>query len=137
MAGMNAGKRRMINRDEIELAKAYKRRPMPKDIRYPREGEIYESIEDVTVTYMTSHHAPFTGGGKAVLPKGEQVRVYKPDNDRPDGVYCNPLRYDELHEQIVPAEERANEYYSNYYFSIDTITLNKSFRLVGGGPAGT
>ncbi len=55
----------------------------------------------------------------------------------PVSVYASPLRYEELHELIVPAEERANEYYSNYYFNIDTITLNKSFRLVGGGQAVT
>ena len=134
MAEMTAGKRRMINHDEIELAKAYRRRLMPKGIRYPREGEVYESVEDVTIRYMTAHQAPFTGGGEAVLPKGERVRVLKPIDDKPVGVYCDPLRYEELHERIVPAEERANEYYCNYYFSIDTIMLNKSFRLVGSDP---
>src|SRR4051812_19434951 len=98
MAEINAGKRRIINGDEIELAKAYQRRLMSKDIRYPCEGEVYESIEDVTVTYMTAHYAPFTGGGKAVLPKGERVRVCKPSNHKPLSVYCDPLRYEELHE---------------------------------------
>lgn len=135
LAELTAGKRRMIHRDEIELARAYQRRIMPAGIRYPREGEVYEAIEDVTISYMTSHYAPFTGGGKAVLPKGERVRVSKPIENQPVGVYCDPLRYDRLHDLIVPAEERANECYSGYYLSIDTPTLNKSFRLVAGVPA--
>ena len=103
---------------------------MPKDIRYPRDGEVYEALEDFPISYMTAHHAPYTGGGKAVLPKGEKVRVCKPVREKPISVYCDPLRYDELHEIIVPLAERENERYSNYYFSIKTVELNASFRLV-------
>lgn len=135
-AEMKAGTRRIVSREELELAKALTRRRMPTGLRYPRGGEVYEATTDVVVTYMTAHHAPFTGGGKAMLPRGERVRVSGFAGERPISVYCDPLRYDALHQQIVPAEERANAYYSNYYLCIETVALNRSFRRIDGGAAG-
>ena len=125
----------MIVADEIQLARAYERRRLPKNIRFPRTGDIYQAIDTIEINYLTAHHAPFTGGGKAMLPKGEQVRVYKISDDRPISVYCDPMRYDELHSLIVPAEERENPYYSNYYFWIETTKLVDSFELVACGLA--
>ena len=130
LAELQAGKRAEISGEEIELAKAYQKRQIPAGIRFPRAGEIYEAVRDFEVQYMTAHFAPFTGGGKAVLPKGERVRVCEPSDPRPLGVYCDPLNYDALHERIVPAEEQAHERYNGYYLSIDTVDLNRSFRLV-------
>ena len=130
MAELQAGKRTEISGEEVELAKAYQRRQIPPGIRFPKAGEIYEAIGDFEVHYMTAHCAPFTGGGRSVLPKGERVRVCEPSNPEPLGVYCDPLNYDALHERIVPAKERAHERYEGYYLSIDTVDLNRSFTLV-------
>ena len=77
---------------------------MAKELRYPREGEIYEALEDVAVSYMTHYFdLPYTGGGAATLPKGERVCVSHCRGDKPAGVYCDPLRYQELQEKIVAA----------------------------------
>ncbi len=40
------------------------------------------------------------------------------------------LNFDALRERIVSSEERAHERYSGYYLSIDTVDLNRCFRLV-------
>jgi hypothetical protein len=53
-------------------------------------------------------------------------------NDKPIGVYCDPLRYDELHSKIVSEEERDDPTYNGYYFFIKTVDLNQGFRLVTG-----
>ncbi|EEF58926.1 hypothetical protein [Pedosphaera parvula] len=130
MAELQAGKRTEISGEEVELAKAYQRRRMASDIRFPKAGEIYEAIGDFEVHYMTAHCAPFTGGGRSILPKGERVRVCEPSNPEPLCVYCDPLSYEALHERIVSAEERAHERYEGYYFNIDTVDLNRFFRFV-------
>jgi hypothetical protein len=130
MVELQTGKRTEISGQEIELAKAYQRRQMSPGIRFPKTGEIYEAIDDFTVHYMTAHSAPFTGGGRSVLPKGERVRVGEASGLEPLGVYCDPLNYDALHDRIVPAEERAHEQYESYYLSIDTVDLNRYFRLI-------
>ena len=130
MAEMNAGKRSHISGDEIVFAHEYERRHLPAGLRFPKKGEGYEATVDFKVHYMTSHHAPFTGGGFAILPQGERVRVESVSHAKPIGVYCEPLRYDELQDKIVTAEERADPCYSGYYFSIKTVDLNRCFRAV-------
>ena len=106
---------------------------MASDLRYPREGEVYEAIEDVPVGYMTHYfNLPYTGGGNATLSMGEQVRVSYVRGDKPVGVYCNPLRYEELHQKIVGLDERSHGMYRGYCLAINTELLNKSFKLVAG-----
>ena len=125
-----SGKRVQILAEEMDLAIAYSRSRLPSGLRFPKKDEIYEAREDFKVLYMTAHCAPFTGGGKAVLPKGERVKVCEPSHQKPLNVYCDPLNYDALHELIVSAEERAVETYSGYYLSISTMDLNRYFILV-------
>lgn len=132
MAEMKAGKRSAISGDELDLAREFERRQIPTGLRFPKEGDIYEALIDFNVNYMTSHHAPFSGGGHAVLPQGERIRVARVAHEKPIGVCCDPLRYDELHSKIVSEEEREAPTYDGYYFSIDTVDLNKNFRLVAG-----
>ena len=110
---------------------------MASDLRYPREGEVYEAIEDAPVGYMTHYfNLPYTGGDDATLPKGERVRVSYARGENPVGVYCDPLRYEELHEKIVGPEERGNEMYRGYYLAININVLTKSFKLVAGDAVG-
>ncbi|MBL8826366.1 MAG: hypothetical protein JNM18_05235 [Planctomycetaceae bacterium] len=127
---LKAGSRLEIVREEIDRAVEYAHLQWARDLRFPKEGEIYEAISDTKIQYMTSHHAPYTGGGEAVLAKGERVRVSSVSHEKPIGVYCDPLRYDELHEEIVSEEERNYPSYDGYYFSIDTVDLNRFFRIV-------
>ncbi len=44
-------------------------------MRFPRNGEVYEAIEDTPVRFLTHWRAPFTDGGEGVLPQGTRVRV--------------------------------------------------------------
>ena len=93
---------------------------------------MYEALRDVSVSYITGWwDIPYTGGGRAVFPKGERLRVTQVGPGRePAGAYCDPLRYDALHEQIVPAVERADPLYVRYCLSVDTADLNGAFRSV-------
>ena len=129
MEELDSGKRSVITEIESELAREYTQSLLPNDIRYPKEGDIYTSIQDYEIDYMTAHNAPYTGGGKSILPKGESIKISKPISEKPIGVYCDPINYDKLHDQIVSKEDLENPYYSNYYFSIDTVDLNKYFKL--------
>jgi hypothetical protein len=104
---------------------------LPEGARYPREGYIYEATDDVPIMYLTHYFdLPYTGGGDAILPKGERVRVAHVRGEKPLGVSCDPLRYDELHARIVSEEERASDLYRGYHLAITTADLNTSFRLV-------
>ena len=95
---------------------------------------MYEATVDVRVPYLTYYFdLPYTGGGDAVLPKGERVRVSYARGERPLGVYGDPLRYDELHGKIVAADERASKLYRGYYLALYTATIVTSFRLISGG----
>jgi hypothetical protein len=91
----------------------------------------------VRVDYLTHYFdLPYTGGGEAVLPQGERVRVGYARGERPTGVYCDPLHDDELHARIVAEQERSNEMYRAYSLAIDTVVLNRSFKLIAEGGAG-
>jgi hypothetical protein len=84
-----------------------------------RKGQRYRSIVPLQVIAMTSWAAPFTGGEKRVLPAGEEFVI---SNDPPEGataVYCDPVRYEELHAQFVPTRDRQSKRYTGYYLCID------------------
>ncbi|PCJ53307.1 MAG: hypothetical protein COA79_22945 [Planctomycetota bacterium] len=117
----------LVNHEEIIKQKNDLRSSFPKDLIYPKDGEVYISTCDFKIDYLTSHNAPFTGGDKAILPKGEQIKIRKPIEDQPINVYCDPINYDKIHNNIVTKEERSNPTYDGYYFSIDTIDLYNHF----------
>jgi hypothetical protein len=53
-------------------------------------------------------------GGKTRLPQGERVRIMTLDAPKPLLIRFQPIRYDELHESIVPADIRGQPGYSHY-----------------------
>jgi len=61
---------------------------------YPRGGEVYEALQDTQISYLTHFMAPFTGGDKAIIQKGERIMVSKRNNPKPSGYYCHPLNAD-------------------------------------------
>jgi hypothetical protein len=130
-AEMKKGIRKSFGSPEVEWARDYERSLLPKDIRFPKQGDIYEAIEDVPVHYMTAWRAPFTGGGDGQLKKGERVVIKdKPIDSRPIGVYAEAANYASLEERIVPSAERNDPKYAGFYFSFKTLELNRKFRLV-------
>ena len=133
---MRAGTRKTVGRAERKWAEDYERSLLPEGIRFPRNGDVYEAIEDVEIRYMTSWLAPYTGGGQATLLQGERVIVdCDSSNRKPLGVYAAPECYKEIEIRMVPEEERTHYKYSGFYLSLATLDLNTKFRLVAEGPA--
>jgi hypothetical protein len=121
---------RELSWEEIEYARNYEKDLLPNDTRFPKNNDIYESIEDVEITYTTHWRAPASGGEKFVLRKGIAIKVEVDDNDlEPIGVYAKPLEYKKYEEEIIPVEDRVHPKYSGYGLYIDTKILNEKFKL--------
>jgi hypothetical protein len=118
-----------LTAEEIEYAREYERRLLKAWARFPKHGEIYESLRDVHVRFTTQWRAPFTGGGEGVLPAGVRVRVEVHFTDEP--VAVPGIVLDERVEALlVPAEDRNAPKYGGYALSLSTEQLNQDFRLV-------
>jgi O-acetyl-ADP-ribose deacetylase (regulator of RNase III) len=103
---------------------------MLKGIFYPNGGEVFEAVHDVKISYLTHFMAPYTGGDKANLLKGERVIISKPNHDKPLGYYCYPINADEVEDRIIPYSEKNNPAYNGFSLSIDTKSLNKDFKQI-------
>jgi hypothetical protein len=101
------------SKDVVRKAQDYERSRLPKDIVFPRAGQIWEALRDCEVHfYAWMPQVP--GGGKARLPQGERVRIITLDAPKPLLIRFQPVRYQELHESIVPADIRRQPGYSHY-----------------------
>lgn len=118
-----------ITAEEFEWAREYERRLLRPWARFPRDGEVYVATGDFPVSFLTHWRAPFTGGGKGVLPRGTRIRVRASDAE-PIGVYAYAENASELELALVPAEDRLAPKYDGYSLSISTEDLNRHFRLV-------
>lgn len=130
MEDVDAGKRGGFNDRDAARARALERAALPRGVYYPLAGDVFESRSNVEIDYLTSWAAPYTGGGRTMLPKGERVIVQQVGLPKPTSVYCLPDRYDELHDRIVPESDRSAEKYGGYYFSIKTKLLNEQFAKI-------
>jgi len=116
---------------ETEWARAYERSLLRPWARFPLDGEVYETLEDTRVGFLTHWHAPFTGGGDGIIPKGTQVRVKVYDWIRePISVYAEPLEGPRIEQLLVSEEDRRNPKYGGFSLSLPTADLNRLFRLV-------
>jgi len=132
---MKAGKRRSI--EEFKRARDYEQSLIPEGIRFPRKGDVYESLKDQTVSYLIGWLGPFTTGGEATLMEGERVWINSDATDeKPIGTYALPIEREQLEERMVPREDRANPKYGGFYFFIKTVQLNEDFKLVETGYTG-
>ena len=131
---MQSGKRKFIEPFECEWAREYEQSLIPDDVRYPKKGNIYESLEDQTVGYLTSYKAPYTGGGDGTLLKGEQIWIWTdPAGEKPLAGGALPIEYEKMEERIVSKEERESSKYAGFQFVIPIVDLNSKFKLVGIG----
>lgn len=131
---MKTGKRKSLGQPEIDWAREYELRQIPDGIRFPKMGDVYESLKDQTVDYLTAWAAPYTGSGKGTLLKGEKVWIDSaPGDKKPIGVYALPLEYDVIEQRMVPQEERENPKYGGFYFHFKTMELNQNFKLIDTG----
>jgi hypothetical protein len=131
LAEAQAGKRKILGHPELDWARDYERSLIPGNMRFPHKGDVYESLQDMEVEFLTAWAAPFTGGGKAMLFQGEQVFIdTEPSEAKPLGSYAKAVLYEELEQRMVSASERTASRYGGFYFYFSTIDLNTKFTLV-------
>ncbi len=156
--------------DFLRRAQDYERSLLPVGIVFPRVGQVWETIRDCEVPFQvwfsitatnvwlpkttsllsglptppTKEVQALLPGGKARLAQGERVRIRSVDDPgRPLQVTFVPLRYDELYETIVPADQRRSS--SHYVLVLRTaytpccsreekVYFNELFRLVEDVP---
>lgn len=134
MNEIETGKRESLEPHELDWARDYERSLIPETMRFPRKGDVYEALQDMEVDFMTAWAAPFTGGGKAVMRKGDRVLVEsEPSDPRPIGSYAEAMEYRALEERMVPKSDRNAPGYGGFYFYFSTVDLNTKFVLVRTG----
>lgn len=97
---------------------------MSDTLTIPENGEIYEAIEDFSITYKTTHLTSFSEGGEARFPAGERLIIDTCGINHLT-VYCDAVNYKELEKLIVPEKTRLSSTYDGYYFHIAIKTLYK------------
>jgi len=97
---------------------------------YPTGGEVFESLRDTPISYLTHYMAPYTGGDKAIILKGERIIVSKPNKPKPSGYYCYPLNTEEVEKRIIPDSERNDPQYNGFSLYMDTSSIVQNFKQV-------
>lgn len=96
-----------------------------------KKGQKYRALEELRVTCMTAWAAPFTGGYRRILSKGEAFTVSHDPVAGATAVYCDPENYDVLHHRFVPRRDRWQFWlYRGYYLCIDLDTIRQKCELV-------
>jgi hypothetical protein len=97
---------------------------------FPRGGQIWEVTDgcDAQIQYLFT--APITFSGSGRLTAGERVRIEVTD-PQPIVVRFLPVRYQELHDSLVPADIRDTPRYQKYLLSVKTEYFHEHFRLIG------
>jgi hypothetical protein len=131
VAEITSGLRKSVGPHETKWARDYERGLLPTDVRFPKNGDLYEALQDMQIDYLTSWAAPFTGSGKGILKRGERIRAMnEPVEARPIGACLEAVDYVALQSRMVPESDRNNEKYCGFYFFVKTLDLNGRFRLV-------
>jgi len=107
----------------------------------PHAGQIWEVTDgcDAQIQYLFT--APITFSGSGRLTAGERVRILAGTTEpQPTRVSFLPVRYDELHDSLVPSDIRDTPRYKRYTLSVKADCFHEHFRLVEDAaqdPAGT
>lgn len=133
-AEMEAGKRSSVGSPEGDWAREYEISLLPEGTRFPEKGDLYEALEDMSISYLTAWAAPYTGDGKTVLFKGERIWIEsEPRDETALGSYALPVEYEMLEKRMVPEEQRNDPKYGGFYFFFKTTELNEKFILIKTG----
>lgn len=131
---LQSGERKFVDQHEWKWAREYEQSLVPNDVRIPQKGDVYEVMEEITVNYMTTWSAPFTGGGETRLAKGERIWIDTETTEKkPIGIYAQAVEYKRLERQIVPKADREAANYGGFYFFFTTVQLNEQFKLIETG----
>ena len=103
---------------------------MSKSASFPRKGQIWEVTDgcDAQIQYLFT--APITFSGSGRLTAGERVCIITETTDSQPIVSFLPVRYDELHESLVPPDIRDTPRYKKYTLSVKAEDFHEHFRLV-------
>lgn len=104
---------------------------MSKPTSLPCAGQIWEVTDgcDAQIQYLFT--APITFSGSGRLTAGERVRILDgASGPPPTRVRFLPVRYDELHDSLVPLEIRETPRYKNYTLSVKADYFHEHFRLI-------
>jgi hypothetical protein len=71
-------KGKTVSGKAMDKARKLSKALMPTGLFYPKGGEVFEAIQDTQISYLTHFMAPYTGGDKTKILKGERVIVSKP-----------------------------------------------------------
>lgn len=123
-------KGKTVSGKAMENARKLSKALMPTGLFYPKGGEVFEAVQDVQITYLTHFMAPYTGGDKAKILKGERVIISKHNQDKPLGYYCYPINADKVEERIIPSSDKNDSAYNGFSLSIDTKSLNYNFKQI-------
>ncbi|HTX21498.1 MAG TPA: hypothetical protein VMD27_06555 [Candidatus Aquilonibacter sp.] len=104
---------------------------MNNSAAFPRKGQIWEVIDgcDAQIQYLFTAPIFFSGSGR--LAGGERVCVTTETADpQAADVSFVPVRYDELHDSLVPPDIRDTPRYKKYTLSVETGYFYEHFRLI-------
>lgn len=123
-------KGKAVDGKAIERARKLSKALMPAGLIYPKGGEVFEAINDIQISYLTHFMAPYSGGGKAKLFKGERVFISNPGQDKPLGYNCYPINAGEIEDRIIPLADKDAPAYNGFHLFVDTKTLNAGFKQI-------
>jgi hypothetical protein len=104
---------------------------MSKPAAFPRGGQIWEVTDDCDAQIQYLFTAPITFSGSGRLTSGERVRVITGTTEaQPTLVSFLPVRYDELHDSLVPPDIRDTPRYKKYRLSVKADYFHEHFRLI-------
>ena len=123
--------RQMITPEEAAWARDYERSLLPANTRFPRKGDVFEAMEDVELNFLTHWLAPFTGGGKGILKRGERILVADdPFELHPILMHVRAENHPLIEERMVSSTDRSSDKYGGFTLQATTADLNSRFKLV-------
>lgn len=97
----------------------------------PYAGQIWEVTDgcDAQIQYLFSAPITFSGSGRLIA--GERVCIMTGITEsQPALVSFLPVRYDELHDRLVPPDIRETPRYQKYTLSVGADYFHEHFRLI-------
>ncbi len=104
---------------------------MNEPARFLRKGQIWEVIDGCDAHIQFLFTAPITFSGSCRLGAGERVCIMtETTSSEATVVSFLPVRYNELHDRLVPLEIRDTPRYKEYMLSMKTGCFYEHFTLV-------
>src|SRR5437016_2698410 len=118
--------------DGLEEAVEWMKSLQPANTVFPRVGQLWEALQDCEMFSMARFEGQPSKAQMSRLARGEKVRVVGILD--PSHLRFVPLRYDELHNVMVPMDIRATLGYTAYDVIATTEWFNKIFRVIENEP---